>query len=78
MESTFEWFFSVKGNLLGREDTEITVYSDTYRGAVRKIRNLQLPEVEKISDVEEFMVLIAVSEVDAFGKTDEETKQETE
>lgn len=58
----YQWTFSIT-DVIKFEETEITVFADTYENAIRKIRGLKLPQLRTYTSVEEGMKLTQVYEV---------------
>jgi hypothetical protein len=58
----YQWTFQVK-DVVNFEGTEISVYSNTHKGALRKIKNMRLPQLEKMEDMEDSLRLTFVVEI---------------
>jgi hypothetical protein len=71
---SFQWVFKIS-EVVKFEETVITVYANTYKQAVKKIRNLKLPSLEKFIDIEENLKLESVYEV---NENIEDSEEETE
>lgn len=71
----FQWTFRIS-EVVKFEETSITVYANTYKEAIRKIKNLKLPSIEKFVDAEENLKLDSVYEIDdRVDDIDEETEE---
>ena len=62
-ELLFQWTFEIK-DYLNFEGTSIAVYAPKYKDALRKVRDLQLPQLATFDVIEDAMKLIQVYEVD--------------
>ena len=58
----FLWTFEVK-DLVNFEGTSISVYSQTYEQAIRKVKKLKLPSLRSFDDIEENLKLKEVYEM---------------
>lgn len=58
---TFEWTFEIN-DVVKFSETHITIYSNTYEDAIKKIRDLKLPDLRTYTDIEDRLKLINVHE----------------
>lgn len=61
----YQWTFQVK-DVVNFEETTITIYSDTYNEAIKKIKSLKLPQLRSFESIEESIKLTNVYEVNPF------------
>lgn len=58
----YQWTFEVKGDVIKFEETEITVFADTYENAIKKVRSLRIPSLKTYDNIEEHLKLSHVIE----------------
>ena len=75
MEQLFQWTFEIK-DYLNFEGTSIAVYASTYKDALRKVKDLKLPQLATFEVIEDALKLIQIYEVDYL--TGEEPEEVTE
>lgn len=63
MEQLFQWTFEVL-DYKNFEGTSIAVYASTYKDALRKVKDLKLPQLSTFEIIEDALKLIQVYEVD--------------
>jgi len=66
MDTEFIFQFRVKDPINGDEPT-ITIYADTYKNALRKIRLAQLPRMSTLQDIEDNLIFLSLTELDKSG-----------
>jgi hypothetical protein len=78
MEQLFQWTFEIK-DYLNFEGTSIAVYASTYKDALRKVKDLKLPQLATFEVIEDALKLIQIYEVDVMtGLEPEEEVTEPE
>lgn len=77
MEQLYQWTFQVL-DYKNFEGTNIVVYAPTYKDALRKIRDLKLPQLLTFDEIEDGVKLIQVYEMDFIGELDQEEVSEPE
>ena len=60
------------------EGTNIVVYAPTYKDALRKIRDLKLPQLLTFDEIEDGVKLIQVYEMDFISELEQEEVSEPE
>lgn len=50
------------GDVIKFEETEITIFSDTYENAIKKVRGLRIPSLKTYENIEEHLKLAQVYE----------------
>lgn len=58
----FQWTFEVN-DVVKFEGTQVTVYSDSYDKAIRKVKSLKLPSLRTFDDIEGNLKLTEVYEI---------------
>jgi hypothetical protein len=71
MEQLYQWTFQVL-DYKNFEGTSIVVYAPTYKDALRKIRDLKLPQLLTFDEIEDGVKLIQVYEMDFISGLEEE------
>lgn len=61
----YQWTFEVKGDVIKFEETEITVFADTYENAIKKVRSLRIPSLKTYDNIEEHLKLSHVIECES-------------
>ena len=77
MEQLYKWTFQVL-DYKNFEGTNIVVYAPTYKDALRKIRDLKLPQLLTFDEIEDGVKLIQVYEMDFIGELEQEEVSEPE
>lgn len=77
MEQLYQWTFQVL-DYKNFEGTNIVVYAPTYKDALRKIRDLKLPQLLTFDEIEDGVKLIQVYEMDFIGELEQEEISEPE
>jgi hypothetical protein len=77
MEQLYQWTFQVL-DYKNFEGTSIVVYAPTYKDALRKIRDLKLPQLLTFDEIEDGVKLIQVYEMDFIGELEQEEVSEPE
>ena len=77
MEQLFQWTFEIK-DYLNFEGTSIAVYASTYKDALRKVKDLKLPQLATFEVIEDALKLIQIYEVDYFSGAEPEEPIEPE
>ena len=62
-EILFQWTFEIK-DYLNFDGASIAVYAPKYKDALRKVRDLQLPQLATFEVIEDAMKLVQVYEID--------------
>lgn len=71
MNQLYQWTFQVL-DYKNFEGTNIVVYAPTYKDALRKIRDLKLPQLLTFDEIEDGVKLIQVYEMDFIGELEQE------
>ena len=77
MEQLYQWTFQVL-DYKNFEGTNIVVYAPTYKDALRKIRDLKLPQLLTFDEIEDGVKLIQVYEMDFISELEQEEVSEPE
>jgi hypothetical protein len=77
MEQLYQWTFQVL-DYKNFEGTSIVVYAPTYKDALRKIRDLKLPQLLTFDEIEDGVKLIQVYEMDFISELEQEEVSEPE
>ena len=77
MEQLYQWTFQVL-DYKNFEGTSIVVYAPTYKDAIRKIRDLKLPQLLTFDEIEDGVKLIQVYEMDFISELEQEEVSEPE
>jgi hypothetical protein len=77
MDQLYQWTFQVL-DYKNFEGTNIVVYAPTYKDALRKIRDLKLPQLLTFDEIEDGVKLIQVYEMDFISELEEEGVTEPE
>jgi hypothetical protein len=77
MDQLYQWTFQVL-DYKNFEGTSIVVYAPTYKDALRKIRDLKLPQLLTFDEIEDGVKLIQVYEMDFDSGLEEEEVTEPE
>ncbi len=77
MEQLYQWTFQVL-DYKNFEGTSIVVYAPTYKDALRKIRDLKLPQLLTFDEIEDGVKLIQVYEMDFISELEQEEISEPE
>ncbi len=77
MEQLYQWTFQVL-DYKNFEGTNIVVYAPTYKDALRKIRDLKLPQLLTFDEIEDGVKLIQVYEMDFISELEQEEISEPE
>jgi hypothetical protein len=77
MDQLYQWTFQVL-DYKNFEGTNIVVYAPTYKDALRKIRDLKLPQLLTFDEIEDGVKLIQVYEMDFIGELEQEEISEPE
>ncbi len=77
MDQLYQWTFQVL-DYKNFEGTNIVVYAPTYKDALRKIRDLKLPQLLTFDEIEDGVKLIQVYEMDFIGELEQEEVSEPE
>jgi hypothetical protein len=77
MDQLYQWTFQVL-DYKNFEGTNIVVYAPTYKDALRKIRDLKLPQLLTFDEIEDGVKLIQVYEMDFDSGLEEEEVTEPE
>jgi len=77
MDQLYQWTFQVL-DYKNFEGTSIVVYAPTYKDALRKIRDLKLPQLLTFDEIEDGVKLIQVYEMDFIGELEQEEVSEPE
>ena len=77
MEQLYQWTFQVL-DYKNFEGTSIVVYAPTYKDALRKIRDLKLPQLLTFDEIEDGVKLIQVYEMDFINELEQEEVSEPE
>jgi len=72
---SYQWTFEIK-DVVKFSETTITVYGLTIDECYKKIRELRIPYLRKIADIEEYLILKEVIEVsiDVYIEDDDPTE----
>ena len=65
----FQWSFTIK-DYKDFEGAEIAVYSNSYKGALAKIKKLKLPTLNTYEDIQEGLKFVGVYEINPFDDED--------
>jgi hypothetical protein len=76
-EQLYQWTFQVL-DYKNFEGTNIVVYAPTYKDALRKIRDLKLPQLLTFDEIEDGVKLIQVYEMDFISELEQEEVSEPE
>jgi hypothetical protein len=77
MDQLYQWTFQVL-DYKNFEGTSIVVYAPTYKDALRKIRDLKLPQLLTFDEIEDGVKLIQVYEMDFISELEQEEISEPE
>ena len=77
MDQLYQWTFQVL-DYKNFEGTNIVVYAPTYKDALRKIRDLKLPQLLTFDEIEDGVKLIQVYEMDFISELEQEEVSEPE
>jgi hypothetical protein len=77
MDQLYQWTFQVL-DYKNFEGTSIVVYAPTYKDALRKIRDLKLPQLLTFDEIEDGVKLIQVYEMDFISELEQEEVSEPE
>ena len=77
MNQLYQWTFQVL-DYKNFEGTNIVVYAPTYKDALRKIRDLKLPQLLTFDEIEDGVKLIQVYEMDFISELEQEEVSEPE
>lgn len=77
MDQLYQWTFEVL-DYKNFEGTSIAVYASTYKDALRKVKDLKLPQLSTFEIIEDALKLIQVYEVDYLNGEEEEEVTEPE
>jgi hypothetical protein len=77
MEQLYQWTFQVL-DYKNFEGTSIVVYAPTYKDALRKIRDLKLPQLLTFDEIEDGVKLIQVYEMDFISELEQQEVSEPE
>lgn len=77
MNQLYQWTFQVL-DYKNFEGTNIVVYAPTYKDALRKIRDLKLPQLLTFDEIEDGVKLIQVYEMDFISELEQEEISEPE
>jgi hypothetical protein len=77
MDQLYQWTFQVL-DYKNFEGTNIVVYAPTYKDALRKIRDLKLPQLLTFDEIEDGVKLIQVYEMDFISELEQEEISEPE
>ena len=76
-DQLYQWTFQVL-DYKNFEGTNIVVYAPTYKDALRKIRDLKLPQLLTFDEIEDGVKLIQVYEMDFISELEQEEVSEPE
>jgi hypothetical protein len=77
MDQLYQWTFQVL-DYKNFEGTNIVVYAPTYKDALRKIRDLKLPQLLTFDEIEDGVKLIQVYEMDFISELEQQEVSEPE